>query len=143
MSLQDMSLTDLQNEIKRRQSQAAKLQGQRDRLAAEIAALDKDLAAFGISGTSIPTRRKVGRPAGSGATGGTKRTRTNNSIALPDAIAAAMEVHAVVSPLEAAELVRKNGYVTTSKTFNMQVSNALAKDARFKRLSRGQYERVK
>ena len=35
-----------------------------------------------------------------------------------------------------------NGFKTTSSRFNMMVSNTLAKDPRFKRVSRGQYERV-
>ena len=54
-----------------------------------------------------------------------------------------MDVRAVVSPKEAGALVLSNGYNTTSKTFNMMVSNALATDTRFKRIGRGQYERVK
>ncbi len=60
-----------------------------------------------------------------------------------DAIVAAMEVGAVVSPKEAAELVLTNGFQTTSKNFNMMVSNALAKDKRSKRQGPGQYERIK
>jgi hypothetical protein len=48
----------------------------------------------------------------------------------------------VVSPIEASKLVKANGYKTTSRTFNISVSQALAKDKRFKRVGRGQYEKV-
>ena len=70
------------------------------------------------------------------------RRRARNDISLGDALAGAMEVRAVVSPAEAAELVRSNGYKTNARNFAMMVSNTLAKDKRFKRISRGQYERV-
>ena len=61
---------------------------------------------------------------------------------LGDALAHSMDIRAQVSPAEASQLVVANGYKTTSKHFNMMVSNTLAKDPRFKRVSRGQYERV-
>ena len=63
-------------------------------------------------------------------------------MSLPEALVQACEVGAVVSPSEAAQLVQANGFKTTSKNFNMMVSNALAKDKRFKRIGRGQYERI-
>jgi len=61
---------------------------------------------------------------------------------LADAIAAAVEVRAQITPAEAAELVRSNGYVTNASKFTMTVANALAKDKRFRRLARGVYERI-
>jgi hypothetical protein len=54
----------------------------------------------------------------------------------------AVEVRATITPTEAAQLVLANGYRSTSKNFGMMVANALAKDARFRRVSRGIYERV-
>jgi hypothetical protein len=50
------------------------------------------------------------------------------------------EPRAVVAPVEPAELVRRNGYVSTSKTFVQAVSLALAEHPQFKRVGRGRYE---
>ena len=61
---------------------------------------------------------------------------------LPDSIASAMDKGAVVSPAEAGQLVKANGYKTKSKTFGVSVSQALTKDKRFKRVGRGQYKKV-
>ena len=146
MSIATMSTADLQAELARRQSQAGKLQAKRDKLLADLAALDKELAVFGVTGGPMPTgKRGPGRPKGSGKrTGkGSRGPMPKNDITLPDAIAAAMEVRAVVSPKEAAAMVLANGYKSNAANFGMLVSNALAKDPRFKRLGRGQYERVK
>lgn len=142
MSLANLSISDLQAELARRQNQAAKLASRRDALVAQLAALDQEIAALGgvpSRGGRGPGKRGPGRPKGSGKRG----PMPKNDVTLPDAIAAAMEVRAVVSPKEAADLVLKNGYKSNAKNFGMLVSNALAKDPRFKRLGRGQYERVK
>ncbi len=134
MSLTKLTTADLKKELARREKGVTKLEKRRDKIAKELAAVEKDLAALGGR-----KPRGGGRPAAS--TG--RRTRAKNDISLPDAVAAAMEVGAVVSPKEAAALVLSNGYKTTSKTFGVQVSQALTKDKRFKRVGRGQYERVK
>lgn len=134
MALTKMSTAELEAELARREKDQSKLVRRREKLLKEIAAIEKDLAFLG-GGTGKGRRR--------GQSSGTGRRRAKNDISLPDAIAKAMEVRAVVSPKEAAELVQKNGYKTTSDNFNMMVSNALAKDPRFKRLGRGQYERTK
>ena len=68
--------------------------------------------------------------------------RPKNESNLGDAIANAAEMGAVLTPAEATELVLANGYKTTSKTFGVQVSHTLTKDKRFRRVGRGQYERV-
>ena len=137
MALKSLSTSDLQKELERRQKNAHKLEARREKLLAELAEIEKELSYFGVN------------PRGSGAKGGatptsesTGRRRAKNAMTLPDAICSAMEVRAVVSPKEASELVRANGFKTTSKNFNMMVSNALAKDERFKRVGRGQYERI-
>lgn len=132
MALKNMTTADLRRELERRTRNVGKLQRRRDKLVAEIAEIDAELAALGEAGND---------PAPAAAAG--PRRRARNAVSLPDAISAAMEIGAVVSPKEAADLVQANGYKTTSANFNMMVSNALAKDKRFKRLGRGQYERIK
>ena len=131
MALKTLTTADLEAELKRRKRGDAKLEKRRAKLLAELEIVERELAFLGGKSTR---RGRVAR---------SPRTRARNEVSLPDAIAMAMEVRAVVSPKEAAELVLKNGFKTTSKNFGMMVSNALSKDVRFKRIGRGQYERVK
>jgi hypothetical protein len=90
--------------------------------------------------------RKAGRkskPSASvGASRGAGRRRPKNALGLADSLAAAVKAGSVVSPAEAIQRVKSAGYKTVSKTFNVSVSQTLANDKRFKRKSRGQYERV-
>ncbi len=137
MALKSLSTADLQKELERREKGAHKLEARRKKLLKELEAIDQELAFLGNSGGKRGRRSSAAAPAAGG-----KRRRARNEMSLPDAICAAMEVRATVSPKEAAELVRANGFKTTSKNFNMMVSNALAKDKRFKRIGRGQYERI-
>lgn len=138
-------------EIQRRERSAGKIQARRDKLAKELAKLDAELSALGAvaSAPALSTGPRRGAPKATtakGKRGGRKpgkRTRAKNEMNLPDALAASMEIGAVVSPQEAATLVSANGYKSTAANFNMLVSNALTKDKRFKRISRGQYERTK
>jgi hypothetical protein len=132
MDLTTVSTSALQAEIQRRERGVEALQRRRAGLAEALAEVEAELARLGHDVSS-----------GSGAAGaGERAPRARNDISLGDALAQAMEVRAVVTPAEAADLVRANGYQSTSKNFNMIVSNALAKDPRFRRVSRGQYERI-
>jgi hypothetical protein len=107
----------------------------------ELTAIDAELSLLGMNGPTA-ARRSSRVSKGRSASGKGSRSRPKNKLTLPDAIAAAMDMGAVVSPAEAAKLVKANGYKTTSKTFSVNVSQALTKDERFKRVGRGQYERV-
>ena len=134
MNIKSLTTADIHQELQRRQKNAKTLIRKRDRLVKQLGTIETELSELGAA-TSRGSTTSTAAPTG--------RRRAKNDITLPDAIAKAMDVRAVVSPKEAAALVRSNGYKTTSKTFNMMVSNALAKDSRFKRVGRGQYERVK
>ncbi len=138
MALKSLSTAELLKELDRREKGAGKLEAKRAKLLNELAQLDAQLAQLGVT----PGRAPKGAGAAAASAPNGKRTRARNAVNLPDAIAMAMEIGAVVSPAEASDLVLSNGFKTTSQRFNMMVSNALAKDSRFKRLSRGQYERV-
>ena len=135
MALRALSTSELQKELHRREKSAHKLQARRAKLIKELTEVEEKIAF--LEGSANQTR--MGRFGDLGA----GRRRARNDMTLPDAICAAMEVRAIVTPKEASDLVLANGFQTTSKNFNMMVSNALAKDTRFKRIGRGQYERVR
>jgi len=109
----------------------------RDKLARQLAELESEMADLGLS----PGKRR-GRPPGNGKRRGGGR-RARNKISLPDVIAKVVKAGSTVSPAEVSSKVRKAGYKSGSAHFGMMVSNALSKDSRFKRVSRGQYQRVK
>jgi len=137
MGLQSLSTADLLKELSRREKSAFKLEAQREKLLEEVEKINAELALYDVS-ASLDSAA-----SGTAAASIGKSRRARNAVNLPDAITMAMEIGAVVSPSEASELVISNGFKTTSKRFNMMVSNALAKDKRFTRVSRGQYERIR
>ncbi len=126
--LKSVSTDELNRELERRAANAEKLIKKRERLLEELERIEGQID----GATTVNKRRPAAGP----------RRRPRNEMTLGDALANAMEVRAVVSPAEASQLVQANGYRTTSRNFNMMVSNTLAKDKRFKRVARGQYERI-
>src|SRR5262245_9014941 len=140
MALKSVSTAELRRELARREKGARSLSARRDKLAQKLARLESELADLGLS-AGRPAPRRAGRPPKAGRGGGRRRAR--NSVSLPDAIAKVVRVGATVSPADVASRVRKSGYKSTSAHFGMMVSNALSKDSRFKRVSRGQYSRTK
>jgi hypothetical protein len=134
--LAEFTVAELLGEVEARRSRAARLGAERDRIVAEMARIEAELAAMGASvdGSAAPS---LSLPRNA-----PRRPRARNSVSLADAIAMAVEPRAVVSPAEAVRLVLANGYVTTAGRFSMIVANALSKDGRFKRIGRGQYERI-
>src|SRR5262245_49878049 len=142
MALKSVSTAELRRELVRREKGARKLSARGDKLARQLAALESELADLGLSAGRRGRRPgRAGRPPKAGRREGRRRAR--NSISLPDAIAKVVKVGATVSPADVASRVRKSGYKSTSAHFGMMVSNALSKDSRFKRVSRGQYSRTK
>jgi hypothetical protein len=139
MPLESLSTEELQRELARRQGELKRMLSRRSKLAQQLSELDAQIKALGGEGGAP---RGEGRRAHAAAQPRATRTRSKNEITLSDAIAMAVEVRATVTPTEVAQLVQANGYRSTSKNFAMMVANALAKDKRFRRLSRGQYERV-
>jgi hypothetical protein len=138
-SLASLSIEDLRREIERRQKATGHLRARREKLVAELAEIDAQLRAVGALHNVAAPAAKPTRPRQAASA---PKTRATNTVSLADALAMAVEPRAVVSPAEATDLVKANGYVSTAKNMGMIVANALAKDARFKRVGRGQYERV-
>jgi uncharacterized protein YaaQ len=135
MNLKSLDTTALKAELQRRERNAKTLVKKRNKLARQLANVESELAALGATGGAARSGRGT-------TLAGTPRKRAKNDVSLADALAQSMEVRAVVTPAEAASLVKDNGYKSTSQHFGMMVSNALTKDKRFKRIARGQYERI-
>lgn len=124
--LENLSISELQRELRRRERVAnrevGKLQRKRAKLADQLAGLDAQISALG------------GR-AGGGA-GGRRRPRNEDNLA--DALVKLLKGQ-TLSVTDAAEQVQKSGYMTTSPNFRTIVNQTLLKDNRFKRVGRGQY----
>ncbi|RMH26317.1 MAG: hypothetical protein D6692_09460 [Planctomycetota bacterium] len=120
-SLSALSVAELQLELRRRQREVNKLVRRRDKLAAELAELNAQIADLG------------------GAAGGLTPTgRTRNAMTLPDALYQVLQGR-TMSVTDAADAVRAAGYHSTAANFRTMVNQALLKDKRFKKVSRGQY----
>ena len=131
MTLKTISTAELQAELARRQRSAHGLSDRRARIARELQAVETELAL--LSGR---------KPVAVAAAAASRGPRARNSVTLSEALASAVKLGEVISPLEAAALVRAAGFESGARTFGMMVATALAKDKRFRRLSRGRYERV-
>ncbi|MBN8644206.1 MAG: hypothetical protein HUU19_15170 [Phycisphaerales bacterium] len=118
-SLNKLSTSDIQAELRRRERGVGKLQRQRERLVEKLAALDAQLLEMGAS---------------AGAT----RRRARNSMTLLDALEKMLTGN-VMGVTEVADAVQKAGYRTTSPNFRTIVNQTLIKDKRFKRVGRGKY----
>lgn len=128
-SLANLSVEDLQAEIRGRQRKGKSLLKKRAKLAARLAVIDRQLADIGLS-------------AGSTRGGGARRgpgSRARNAVSLPEALAAVMSTDKAMSVSDLAKKVRDKGYNSNSANFNTIVNQALVKDKRFKNVSRGQY----
>lgn len=142
--LHSVSISDLQAEIARRQRSASGLVKKRERLAAKVAELDRQLATFGIEPGAAPAaQRRASTPARTTGTGpgrrGPRGPRAKNSQSLVEALHKAMTGR-TLGVSEAAKAVLDAGYNTKSSNFRTVVNQTLLvnKD-RFKKVERGRY----
>jgi hypothetical protein len=137
--LASMSIQELRRELERREKLVLQLQARREKIARELAELDAEIASLGGAAGEggIATRGDAARPRGPVRV---VTPRLKNTLSLTDALTAAIEPGTIVTPGEAAAIVRRDGYATQSKTFTQTVTVALSKHPRFKRVGRGQYE---
>ncbi|MGV6815124.1 MAG: hypothetical protein ACWA5W_08970 [Phycisphaerales bacterium] len=120
--LDAMSLAELQAELNRREKGIRKLERRREKLLAELASIDADLAAVGALS----------------ATGGVRR-RPRNEMNLVDSLAKVLDGK-TMSVTEVTGEVQKAGYLTTAANFRTIVNQALIREnKRFKKVSRGKY----
>lgn len=122
------SVADLERELAARKRGASKLLKKRERVAAQLAEIDAELAAMGIS----PSGGAVG---GSGGTG----SRPRNDKTLTEALAEVLK-GTEMSVTEAAEAVQRAGYRTSSSNFRTIVNQTLLREDKvFKKVGRGVY----
>lgn len=126
-TLKGLSVDEMLSEIKRRTRLVQKLNQKRDALLHKVALIEEEIR---NSGGEI---KKSGLKIG----GVTRRPR--NEMSLPDAMAQVMSKDKSMSVAEIEDAVTKIGYKSTSSTFKTIIFQALAKDKRFKKASRGQY----
>jgi hypothetical protein len=142
-SLEKLTTDEIIAELDRRERRARHLHARQAALQAELAELDAQLAEVGrrlAAQAAEPAADTEDAPAPHAPRRSGPRAR--NEISLADAIAQSVEIRARITPSEAAELVRSNGYVTNARNFAMTVATALSKDSRFRRIERGVYERI-
>lgn len=120
-SLAGLSVTELQAELRRRQRGAAKLERRREKLMAELAEVNAEIAQLGGVASGVT-------PSG----------RARNAMTLPDALAQVLS-GVEMSVTEAADAVRASGYQSSAANFRTMVNQALLKDKRFTKVSRGRY----
>lgn len=118
-SLENLSVSDLQAELNRRRRGVSRLERRREKLMAELADINAQIAEMG------------------GTIGGSGGGRRNN-MTLPDALHQVLS-GTTMSVTEAADAVRAAGYQSNAANFRTMVNQALLKDKRFKKVARGQY----
>lgn len=130
-ALRSLSISDLQAELRRRQSASRPLARRRERLAQKLAAIDAELARLGVSTSG----------GGSGLTGrrGPRGPRVKNSLSLVESLKKVM-TGKVLSVGEAADAVLALGYRTNSANFRTVVNQTLlVNKGSFKSPERGRY----
>jgi septal ring factor EnvC (AmiA/AmiB activator) len=122
MSLNTMSLAELQQELQRREKGIRKLERRRERLLEDLAQVDTELASVGALGAAGRIRR-----------------RPRNDMNLVDSLATVLKGK-TMSVTDVTQAVQKAGYITTAANFRTIVNQALIREKKvFKKVSRGQY----
>lgn len=114
------STADLAAELRRRQGDLVKLQRKREKLLEQLQTIEADIREMG------------GDVAMSG------RKRPKNESNLVDALQSVLK-NKKLSVTEAAEAVQAAGYQSTAANFRTIVNQALLREKRFKKVSRGVY----
>jgi len=133
-TMKKLSTDELQAELDRRERAAVRLAAKRDKLLAQVAEIDEELASFGYEAVN---GRGTGSRSRSHAGGGRKRPK--NDMSLVDALQKAMGSK-TMGVTEAAEAAQKVGYKSSSANFRNIVNQTLLKNSDvFKKVGRGQY----
>jgi hypothetical protein len=145
--LSSLTLVELRRELARREEAVARLRERRAKIEAELAEVQAEIDRCGGEALLEGGERGGLRVEGSEAAPARARRavtpRPKNTLSLAEALTAAVDAGAIVSPREAADLVKKTGYLTNSRTFVQTVTVALSKHSGFRRVERGRYECIR
>lgn len=133
-SLANLSIDEIQRELRRRQRSLPALQRRRSALLTKVAAIDAQIAKLGGATAGAP-----GRIAGlAGRKGGGRRPA---GTALIDVLHKLLQGK-TMGVEEAGEAARKAGYESDSPNYRVMVNAALLKKSHFKRIARGKYTSI-
>lgn len=124
--LETVSTAKLAEELSRREKELSRLETRRERVAAQLAELDDQIATLAGAGGYGATAR-----------GGVRR-RPRNDKPLADALVEVLTGQ-TMGVSEVAEAVQRAGYRTSSPNFRTIVNQTLLRDKRIKKIARGQY----
>ncbi len=125
-----LSIAELRAELAQRERHVKQLQGRRDRLLDQLAALDKEMATADGKHAAVRTRRQ--RPGQVGR-------RHRNKMNLVDALRKVL-ANKTMLVSEATEAVQRAGYKTSSANFRTIVNQSLLANRKvFRKVARGQY----
>ncbi|GJM18299.1 MAG: hypothetical protein DHS20C14_05120 [Phycisphaeraceae bacterium] len=124
--LGSVSTDALATELRRRQKDLGRLEAKRDKLAAQLAEVEREINAVGGAGGFGTTAR------------GSIRRRPRNDTNLADALVAVLKGK-TMGVSEVADAVLAAGYRTSAANFRTIVNQTLLRDKRIKKISRGQY----
>ena len=125
--LNQLSVDDLKAELQRRERELKKLQRRRQKVASQLADLDREIVSLG------------GTAGASGAGRGGVRRRPRNPHSLADMLVRVFPKDKPMKVADATAVVLKRGYKTTAENFGTIVNQTLIKDERFESVSRGFY----
>ena len=126
-----MTIAELRREIAAKEGKLKTLTVRRSKLAAQLAATDREIAKLG--GERVVARKSKKKAA-------PKRRKTvKNKQSLADVLASALKGKKGVKVADAAKLAIAAGYKSASRRFGDVVSVALGAGKRFRRISRGVY----
>ena len=125
-----LSIAELRAELAQRERHVKQLQGRRDQLLDQLAALDNEIATADGKRAAVRTRRQRQGQAG---------RRQRNKMNLVDALRKVLG-NKTMSVSDAAEAVQRAGYKTSSANFRTIVNQSLLANRKvFRKVSRGQY----
>lgn len=125
-SLRGVTVEDLRKELERRRRSSGKLLKKREKLAAQVEAIDAQLALLDVSTGGV---MRVGGP----------RKRPQNTMGLVPFLVKVLRGK-TMGVTEVSVAVQRAGYKTTSPNFRTIVNQALIKNTdKFKKLERGKY----
>ncbi len=133
-SLSKVSTNALEAELQRRQETVEDLLAQKEQLIAELDVVERELKKHRVASGG----KRVASRGGDRASGGVRK-RPRNKLNLVEALAKMMKSR-TLSVTNAASVVQKAGYKTTSPNFRTIVNQTLLANPKvFKKVSRGNY----